>query len=173
MQKACLFFFFLSFLYIFKGKILEIRVEELLYSPDGDRISCFIHVYILIFIFICIVLNPPVQWNALFSFLAVISASAGATGVKFSIQQLERVRKERDRRWKWRKIPFPFYLHNVMSILQHVLTYFTVWLHLHHGCSLIGCSGRALPLSGWHWGGWERRQGADRVWLAWLWKEEI
>ncbi len=78
--KSLSFFFFLSFLYIFKGKILEIRVEELLYSPDGDSISCFIHIYILIFIFICIVLNPPVQWNACSAFWGDISFSWGYWG---------------------------------------------------------------------------------------------
>lgn len=56
----------------------------------------------------------------------VISASAGATGVKFSIQQLEKVRKRERQKVKKEKDAFPFYLHNVMSILQHVLTYFTV-----------------------------------------------
>lgn len=55
-------------------------MEEQLYSPDGDSISCFIHIYILIFIFICIVLNHPVLWNACLAFWGDISFSWGYWG---------------------------------------------------------------------------------------------
>lgn len=110
----------------------------------------------------------------------VISASAGATGVIFSIQQLEIVKKKETgtKEWgkHWKEIVFTayFYFGNVMCLCKMLLlTNFTVWLRLHHGCPLIGCSGRAPPLNGWHWGEWERRRGADLVWLVWLWKDEI
>jgi len=55
-------------------------MEEQLYSPYGDSISCFIHIYILIFISICIVLNPPVLWNACLAFWGDISFSWGYCG---------------------------------------------------------------------------------------------
>lgn len=71
-------------------------------------------------------IEPSRAVERLFSFFGVISASAGATGVKFSIQQLERVRTRERQKVKKEEDAFPFYLHNVMSILQHALTYFTV-----------------------------------------------
>lgn len=76
-------------------------MEEQLYSPDGDSISCFIHIYILIFIFICIVLNPPVLWNACSAFWGDISFSWGYWGYvqhwtagKSEKKKRQRVRKE-------------------------------------------------------------------------------
>lgn len=62
-------------------------MEEHLYSKDGYSISCFIHIYTYIH-FHMYRIEPFRAVECLFSFFGVISASAGATGVKFSIQQL-------------------------------------------------------------------------------------
>lgn len=91
----------LSF-YIFKGKILEIRMEEHLYSPDGDSISCFIHIYILHFHMYSI--EPSRAVECLFSFLGWYQLQLGLLGLNSAFNSWKKWEKERDRRWKRRKM---------------------------------------------------------------------
>lgn len=96
-------------------------MEEQLYSPDGDSISCFIHIYILIFIFHMYSIEPSRAVECLFSFLGWYQLQLGLLGLCSAFnswkqweRKRHRVKKEHDTENKdLNDIHNPFYLHNV------------------------------------------------------------
>lgn len=74
------------------------RTEEELYSPDGDSISCFIHIYIYLYSFLY-VLNPLVLWSACSAFWGDIGFSWGYWGYSQHSKARETERNKKDQKW--------------------------------------------------------------------------